>query len=539
MYILSILMLAFSVNLNAYAHVNITTLRVLIHKGPEANVLRTLIKKYELLYNRKLINEKRYDKYKLHIETSTKDEYVYQDALKEIVNLQNPPDLFEVDAPHVAYMVFKKHLRPLEPYLLDLLDDFYAALIAQGTVNGVLYTLPTYNSSVALYYNKDIITEQIVKKAHVNGFPTSIDNSWTYSELRNVLLKCLELKKAHYGLLLDMDLSRSTADELLTFLYLPIIYSKIDRIMNTETYKFSGYLNHSQAAEALAAFQKDFLFDPDHPNLVLIEPESIERDYVHRRKDQKDPKKHEEYIDCTMSCCGENEDYLKAFKNGEVAMLWHGHWQYETLHACLKDKLGIIPLPYFKCFKRVSPFGSYSWAMHIRTKHPDLVSDLIRYLTSGEVQKKVIEGFTKSDIKKAIKEKYLDLDQDDGKKLLENIDKANSDEIVLKSGGALPTRYSAGDLLGIYRIPDKSDLPNIQANPRLVFIRQSENTAVARPKTPAYSVFTHKFANMLRNLTRHAPDSTMPISDAQDYLDDIALETDLYMKQLILEEQLK
>jgi ABC-type glycerol-3-phosphate transport system substrate-binding protein len=538
-YFLNILILAFLVIGNAYAIENITTVRVLIHKGPEANVLRTLIKKYELDYSRKLENDEQNNQYKLRIETVVKAEYGYQKVLEELVISKNAPDLFEVDAPRVSFMVFKKYLKPLEPFLLDSLYDFYPALIDQGTVNGVLYTLPTYNSSVALYYNKDLLnedffTEQFVKETGVSGVPTSINDAWSFSQLKTVLIKGLEEEKFRYGLLLDMDLSRSTVHELLTFLYLPIVYSKIDRVMNPETDKFTGYLNHPRAAEALGAFQKEFLHDPDHPDLVLIEPESIEMDYVHNPKNGRYKKRN-----CASDCCKEKGDYLKAFKNGEAAMLWHGHWQYETLHACLPDKLGIMPLPYYQGYNQVSPFGSYSWAMNIKTEHPALVADLIRYLTSAKTQKKVIEGMTKADIKEAIEENFLDLDENDRANLLDRLNDAHRDEIVLKSGGALPTRESAAQLLGIYQNPENSDLTPIQANPRLVFIRQSENTAIARPKTPAYDVFTYKFANTLRKLARHAPDSTMPLKDAHQYLDDIAVETDRYMKQLMLEEQLK
>lgn len=76
---------------------------------------------------------------------------------------------------------------PLDAYFPDT-SDFAGSTVAQCTYNGQLYAISASESSVAFYYNKDMLRECGVDVDDLD--PRTLDNPITWSELLDIAQKC-------------------------------------------------------------------------------------------------------------------------------------------------------------------------------------------------------------------------------------------------------------------------------------------------------------------------------------------------------------
>ena len=88
------------------------------------------------------------------------DSYAYENKITTAVTSSDLPDIFFVDGPTVSYYAANGIIVPIDDYFSqEDLSDFVPSTVAQCTYDGKLYAISATESSVALYYNKDYLTE--------------------------------------------------------------------------------------------------------------------------------------------------------------------------------------------------------------------------------------------------------------------------------------------------------------------------------------------------------------------------------------------
>lgn len=121
----------------------------------------------------------------------------YTDKINASVMSGGLPDVLTVDGPNISSYAHNNIIAPLVDVTKKEKSEYLNSIIEQGTVDGKLYALGAMESSVGLYYNKDILD-----KAGVT-VPDQ-DHPWTFSEFLNVLEKVKKVTDQSKGYLLDM-----------------------------------------------------------------------------------------------------------------------------------------------------------------------------------------------------------------------------------------------------------------------------------------------------------------------------------------------
>ena len=104
------------------------------------------------------------------------------------------PDIITVDGPNISAYAANGIIQPLGKISSEEKSQYLNSIIEQGTVDKKLYALGAMESSVGLYYNKDII-----EKAGIS-IPT-MDNPWTWDEFYEVCNKLSKtIEKGDYPL---------------------------------------------------------------------------------------------------------------------------------------------------------------------------------------------------------------------------------------------------------------------------------------------------------------------------------------------------
>ena len=85
------------------------------------------------------------------------DSYAYEDKINAAVTSNDLPDILFVDGPNISNYAADGIIVPIDSYFTEEdLSDFVESIKVQGTYDGKLYALGATESSVALYYNKDM-----------------------------------------------------------------------------------------------------------------------------------------------------------------------------------------------------------------------------------------------------------------------------------------------------------------------------------------------------------------------------------------------
>lgn len=142
----------------------------------------------------------------------------------------------------------------------------------------------------------------------------------------------------------------------------------------------------------------------------------------------------------------------KAFEKGQVAMQIIGAWVIEGFKDFPDLHWTVMPLPYFNT--KVSPSGSYAWGIGGTTKNPAAAAELLRWLVATDT------GIVP----------------------------------IVETNKLPPARRSAYPKLPFYATA-----------PYALYGEQLQQTAKARPVTPAYPVLTAKFAEAINDIALGSP----------------------------------
>lgn len=121
-----------------------------IEETPEGEAYRDAVKGFNDAYN---------GKYFADIEFIPRNDSGggYSDKVNASVLSGDLPDVLTVDGPNIAAYAANGIIQPLVPLSDEERNEYLDSIIEQGTYNDQLYALGAMESSVGLYYNKDII----------------------------------------------------------------------------------------------------------------------------------------------------------------------------------------------------------------------------------------------------------------------------------------------------------------------------------------------------------------------------------------------
>lgn len=240
------------------------------------------------------------------------------------------PDLLEFDVPYLYNYAWQGHLQPLQTLLPEALQqDLLPSIIKQGTYQGHLYGVGTFDSGLALYARRSLLEK-------VNArIPTHPAQAWRAEEFEHILAQLAALDED--GVVLDLKLNYP--DEWFSYGFSPVLQSAGGDLIDRRDYQqASGVLNGAASVAAMEYLQRWMTRGRVDPNV---------------------------------------DD--AAFVTGRVALSWAGHWEYRRYHDAFAEDLVLVPLPDFGQGSRTGQ-GSWVWGISRHTHVPDKAAAVIAYL---------------------------------------------------------------------------------------------------------------------------------------------------------------
>ena len=240
------------------------------------------------------------------------------------------PDLLDLDGPYLYNYAWKGHLMPIDDLLpADIKSDLLPSIIKQGTYEGKLYSIGTFDSGLGLYASREKLAQV---GARISSSP---QDAWTADEFEAILSKLAAIDPD--GMVLDIRLDYR--GEWYTYAFSPIIQSAgADLIDRSDFQTAVNVLNSPEAVRGLTHLQQ-----------------WLNKGYI-------DP----------------NTD-TQSFVEGNVALSWCGHWEYPRYLDHLADDLILLPLPDFGTGSKTG-MGSWNWSITSKCKEPGAAMEFLGFL---------------------------------------------------------------------------------------------------------------------------------------------------------------
>ncbi len=323
--------LTFGLALPAQAQTAVT-LWVHAGPGPEANAYVAAAQAF---------NDKNKD---IRIELVKLPEGSYSDQVNAAALARKLPCLLDFDGPNVYNYAWTKKIIALDafPELAALKADLLPSLLRQGTYNGKLYSLGQYDSGLAIWGNKTLLTKAGVR------IPSALRESWSLAEFEAALKK---LKDSGVTTPLDMKFNYGVG-EWFTYGFSPIVQSFGGDLIDRKGFKSSkGVINGEAAVKALTTLQG-----------------WVKAGYVN-------------------AASKDDGDFIK----GKAALSYVGHWTYKDYRKALGDALVLIPMPAFGA-KAVTGAGSWNFGITADCKDPKAAAKVLAHLMSSAEILRVTEA---------------------------------------------------------------------------------------------------------------------------------------------------
>ncbi|PKM58545.1 MAG: ABC transporter substrate-binding protein [Firmicutes bacterium HGW-Firmicutes-3] len=261
--------------------------------------------------------------------------FAYEDKISAAVTINQLPDVLMMDGPNVSNYAYSEIIKPITEFFTeDELDDFVASMLSQGTYNGELYALSPSESSVVIYYNKDIIDAAGIE------VPMKLEDAWTFDEFMEIV-KTVHKDGEVYGVNIAPDYGTG---EWMTYMPTLFLWSFGGNIISEDGMTAEGYINSSASVEAMEYFQ-------------------------------------------SLSNYSNWQATPTEFEEGRAAFKICGSWLVPGFEANPDLNWGITYLPYEKT--HVAPSGDWAWGVS-STKHAKESADFLKYMLNAEN----IENFT-------------------------------------------------------------------------------------------------------------------------------------------------
>lgn len=353
------------------------------------------------------------------------DSYAYDNKIATAVTSNDLPSIFFVDGPQVSYYAANGITIPLTDYFdEETMKDFVPSTVAQCTYDGELYAISATESSVAFYYNKDMLKECGVDVDDIDS--RTIENPLTWSEVAEIAEKCTT--DEHVGTHIIMD-----HGEGLPYALEPMYLSEGKDYISEDGTEADGYVNSEEAVKTTA-----YLADLIAKGYANVDPIQDE------------------------------------FLNKACATMIGGSWDVSILEGSADFDWGVTYYPVADdTGKAVSPCGDWSAAISKDCENPDEAGEFLNWLMSTE-----------------------------------NV--ASYAAAIAKPA----TRNSS------YEEESMAEYANA---PRSLFVEQLNNSAVPRPRTPSYAVFSADYAEAMTNIFSDAATNKEVDNDyIQSELDNVA-----------------
>lgn len=278
-------------------------------------------------------NEEYAGQYELSRESIVRsNSYAYEDKINSAITSNDLPDILLLDGPNVASYAANGIIVPIDDYIArEDKDDLVASSLEQNTYNNVLYAMGNTESSVALFYNKDMIEAAGIK------VPESLEDAWTWSQFYDIAKQLTTDEVAGTNIIMDKG-------EGIPYVMEQFWISNGTDFTNPEGSKADGYLNSEKGVEA-AAFLNSFIQD----GLANIEP------------------------------------IPKEFHNGKAATALAGCWEVVTLNNEYPDlNWGVTYFPVADEGIPSSPTGDWTMTITKDSKDPEAAAVALNFLTSKE-----------------------------------------------------------------------------------------------------------------------------------------------------------
>lgn len=239
------------------------------------------------------------------------------------------PDILAIDGPNIPYYAENGILVPIDAYFSpDELSDFLPGLLEQGRYNNKTYAIGQNESTVVLFYNKDIFDKAGIEVPH------ELKDAWTWEQYYAISkqLTTDEIK----GTTMFNDYG-----EWITYCFEQLWISNGTDIVSEDGESFEGYLNSDEGVEAIRVLQV-----MANEGLFNLEPTPTD------------------------------------FEDGKAATKLGGVWNVRNLIDTPKLNWGMTYFPYHEI--RTSPSGSWAFGITSDSKNEEAASIVLKYMTNKE-----------------------------------------------------------------------------------------------------------------------------------------------------------
>lgn len=267
----------------------------------------------------------------------------YSDKINASVMSGDLPDVLTVDGPNIAAYAGNGIIQPLAELSEEEKGIYLESIIDQGTYDNQLYALGAMESSVGLYYNKDILEEAEIQVPDA-------DCPWTYTDFLEVLEKLKPVMDEKNGYVLDMTFP---VGEATIYYYAPFFWSNGGELVDEAGLSVNGIFNSEQNVATIEYFNT--LLDNGYMSKVPI-------------------------------------DHL--FESGRAAFKFDGAWEVNTIYTSYTEiNLGVAPYVVGDNWngERYTPTGSWAFAASSKTDNIDGATELVKWMSGVESGKRLWE----------------------------------------------------------------------------------------------------------------------------------------------------
>lgn len=271
----------------------------------------------------------------------------YSDKINASVMSGDLPDVITVDGPNVAAYAANNIIQPLAELSDDERSAYLDSILDQGTYDDELYALGAMESSVGLYYNKEILEEAGITVP-------AADDPWTWTEFTEILERLKPIMDEKNGYPLDMTFP---VGESSIYYYAPFIWSNGGDLVSEDGLTVDGVFNSSENVETMQYFRS--LVDNQYMSQAPIE---------------------------------------KLFESGRAAFKFDGAWEVNTIYESYPDiELGVAPYVVSDNWDggRYTPTGSWAYAATSNASDIEAATELVKWMSGTESGVRLFEN-TKS-----------------------------------------------------------------------------------------------------------------------------------------------
>lgn len=260
----------------------------------------------------------------------------YSDKVNASVMAGSLPDVLTVDGPNVAAYAANGIIQPLAELTREERGVYLESILEQGTYQDQLYALGVMESSVGLYYNKDILEKagiEVPKEGH----------PWTRSEFLEILEKLKPVMDEIGGYPLDMTFPVGEAS---IYYYAPFVWSDGGNLVSEDGLSVDGFFNSEDMVNVMNFFRT-----------------VVEKKYM-----SEAPIEH-------------------LFESGRAAFKIDGAWEVNTVYQNYPDiKLGVAPYVVGDNWDkgRYTPTGSWAYAASSNTENLEGATELVKWMSGVE-----------------------------------------------------------------------------------------------------------------------------------------------------------